>query len=84
MVDVSGNDHAATGHFGAHQFRLQALAFRHVVHLARYHAFAGVVDLGADGIVSSGGYPFTAIHSPIIGCECWRCYAGVCGRAAEI
>ena len=57
MVDVGGNDHAAAGHFVAHQFGRQLFAVGDVTHFFRDHALAGVVHLGevAGRVPSCGG-----------------------------
>ena len=45
MIDVGGNDHAAAGHFVAHQFGRQLFAVGDVTHLFRDHALTGIVHL---------------------------------------
>jgi hypothetical protein len=45
MDRVRRNDHPARGHFGAHQFRLQALPLGDKLHLSRRVAGAGMFQL---------------------------------------
>src|SRR5208282_3834633 len=45
MVDIGGNNHAAAGHFIAHQRGCELLAVGDVAHLFRDHALTGVVHL---------------------------------------
>ena len=69
MIDVGGDDHTATRHFVTNLFGGEAFALSHIFHFARDYAFAGIVHLGADRVVLSGGNPlFTLLlHSSIIG-----------------
>src|SRR5205814_939797 len=56
VMDVGRDDHAPARHFGADQFRRDALAFGDEVHLFRDNALSGIVQLRADAVVLTFGY----------------------------
>ncbi len=60
VIDVGGNDHPSARHFGADQFRREALARGDVVHLLRDDALPGIVHLRANAIVLTFIYPVCA------------------------
>src|SRR5580704_9661222 len=61
MIDVGGNNHAAAGHFVAHEFRRELFAVGYVSHLFRDHTLAGIMHLRE----ITGGVRALALSQPI-------------------
>ena len=67
VVDVGGDDHAASCDFVANQFRREVFPMRDVLHLLGNAPFACIMNLRPDWVLQTRRNPLSAIHVPIIG-----------------